>query len=101
MPVIILDRDGVINADSDEYIKSVAEWRPLPGSLDAIARLHQAGYPIGIIINTDYFRLGRIHIGGSFSHNHFRKYLSLSYIKESKGKQRLIISDNHHKKKFM
>lgn len=49
--VVLLDRDGVINADSDAYIKSVDEWHPLPGSLEAIARLHQAGYPIGVISN--------------------------------------------------
>ncbi|CAN5267026.1 D-glycero-beta-D-manno-heptose 1,7-bisphosphate 7-phosphatase [soil metagenome] len=39
---MILDRDGVINADSVEYIKTPAEWRPLPGSLEALARLHRA-----------------------------------------------------------
>ena len=42
--LVILDRDGVINFDSDEYIKSPAEWRPIPGSLEAIARLNQHGY---------------------------------------------------------
>jgi D-glycero-D-manno-heptose 1,7-bisphosphate phosphatase len=47
----LLDRDGVINADSDEYIKSVAEWRALPGSLEAIARLSAAGFTIGVITN--------------------------------------------------
>ena len=49
--VVLLDRDGVINSDSDAYIKSVGEWRPLPGSLAAIARLHAAGYPIGVLTN--------------------------------------------------
>jgi len=39
MKLVILDRDGVINADSREFIKSPAEWRPLPGSLEGIARL--------------------------------------------------------------
>ncbi len=43
-PVVFLDRDGVINRDSDEYIKSVAEWVPLPGSLEAIAALTAAGF---------------------------------------------------------
>ena len=46
MKLIILDRDGVINEDSDHYIKSVAEWHPIPGSLEAIARLCQAGYRV-------------------------------------------------------
>ena len=43
-PLIILDRDGVINADSDDYIKSPDEWQPIPGSLEAIAKLKQAGF---------------------------------------------------------
>jgi len=48
---IILDRDGVINYDSDEYIKSPDEWIPIPGSLEAIARLSQAGYHIVVVTN--------------------------------------------------
>lgn len=49
--LVILDRDGVINADSDNYIKTVDEWIPLPGSIDAIARLSQAGYRIAVATN--------------------------------------------------
>jgi len=49
--LVILDRDGVINYDSDDYIKSVDEWRPLPGSLEAIARLNQAGYKVAVATN--------------------------------------------------
>ncbi len=48
---IVLDRDGVINYDSDDYIKSADEWRPLPGSIDAIARLCAAGYRVAVISN--------------------------------------------------
>lgn len=51
MHLIILDRDGVINYDSDEFIKSPAEWIPIPGSLEAIARLHQAGFTLAIATN--------------------------------------------------
>jgi D-glycero-D-manno-heptose 1,7-bisphosphate phosphatase len=47
----ILDRDGVINFDSDQYIKSPAEWRPIPGSIEAIARLNQHGYHIAVATN--------------------------------------------------
>lgn len=50
-PVVILDRDGVINADSDHYIKRPEEWHPLPGSLEAIARLHQEGWRIFVATN--------------------------------------------------
>lgn len=51
MKLCILDRDGVINHDSDQYIKSPAEWRPIPGSIEAIARLNQSGYRIAIATN--------------------------------------------------
>ena len=49
--LIILDRDGVINEDSDEYIKSPQEWKPIPGSLEAVARLNQAGYQVTVATN--------------------------------------------------
>jgi D-glycero-D-manno-heptose 1,7-bisphosphate phosphatase len=51
MKLIILDRDGVINHDSDDYIKSPDEWIPIPGSLDAISRLNHAGYHVAIASN--------------------------------------------------
>ena len=51
MKLIILDRDGVINHDSDLYIKSPEEWLPLPGSLEAIARLNQWGYRVVVCTN--------------------------------------------------
>src|SRR3989338_11429736 len=49
--LIILDRDGVINFESDAYIKSPEEWIPIPGSIDAIAKLTKAGYKIVIATN--------------------------------------------------
>jgi D-glycero-D-manno-heptose 1,7-bisphosphate phosphatase len=51
MKLVILDRDGVINFDSDQYIKSPAEWRPIPGSIEAIARLNQGGWRIAVATN--------------------------------------------------
>ena len=51
MSLVILDRDGVINHDSDDYIKSPDEWRPLPGSLEAIARLCRADYTVVVATN--------------------------------------------------
>jgi D-glycero-D-manno-heptose 1,7-bisphosphate phosphatase len=51
MKLIILDRDGVINHDSPDFIKSPAEWIPIPGSLEAIARLNQAGYRVVLATN--------------------------------------------------
>ena len=51
MKLVILDRDGTINHDSDHYIKSTDEWRPIEGSLEAIARLTQAGYRVVVATN--------------------------------------------------
>jgi len=55
--LVILDRDGVINHDSDDYIKSPDEWQPLPGSLEAIARLCRADYTV--IVATNQAGVGR------------------------------------------
>jgi D-glycero-D-manno-heptose 1,7-bisphosphate phosphatase len=51
MKLVILDRDGVINYDSPDYIKSPDEWKAIPGSLEAIARLNQSGYRVVIASN--------------------------------------------------
>jgi len=67
--LIVLDRDGVINHDSPEFIKSPDEWRPIPGSLEAIARLNHAGYRVVVATNQsgvgrgllDFSTLAAIH----------------------------------------
>ena len=67
--LIVLDRDGVINHDSEQFIKSPAEWRPIPGSLEAIARLNHAGYRVVVATNQsgvgrgllDFATLNAIH----------------------------------------
>ena len=51
MKIIVLDRDGVINFDSDQFIKSPEEWKPIPGSLEAIARLNEAGWRVVVASN--------------------------------------------------
>ena len=51
MKLIILDRDGVINQDSDNFIKSADEFIPLPGSLEAITKLNKAGYKVAVATN--------------------------------------------------
>jgi D-glycero-D-manno-heptose 1,7-bisphosphate phosphatase len=57
MKLVILDRDGVINQDSDRYIKSPAEWQPIPGAIEAIARMHQGGFRI--VVATNQSGIGR------------------------------------------
>jgi D-glycero-D-manno-heptose 1,7-bisphosphate phosphatase len=57
MKLLILDRDGTINEDRDDYVKSVDEWLPLPGALEAMARLNQAGWTL--VVATNQSGLGR------------------------------------------
>lgn len=63
MKLVILDRDGVINYDSDEFIKSPEEWKPIPGSLEAIARLSQAGYRVVVATNQSGIGRGLLDMG--------------------------------------
>jgi len=62
MKLIILDRDGVINHDSDQFIKSPEEWQPIDGSLDAIAFLTQAGYTIAVATNQSGIARGYFNV---------------------------------------
>ena len=58
----MLDRDGVINEDSPDYIKSVDEWRPIAGALDAIARLSHSGFHVAVATNQSAVGRGLISI---------------------------------------
>ena len=57
MKLVILDRDGVINENPDGYVKTPEEWQPIPGSLEAIAKLHQAGWRV--VVASNQSALGR------------------------------------------
>lgn len=59
--LVILDRDGVINHDSDEFIKTAEEWRPIDGSIEAIAKLSKAGFTVAVATNQS--GIGRRLIG--------------------------------------
>lgn len=77
MKLIILDRDGVINQDSDDYIKSVDEFIPLPGSIEAIARLNQAGYRVTVATNQSGIARGYYDIATlNAMHEKLRRLLS-------------------------
>jgi len=92
MKLLILDRDGVINHDSDDFIKSPDEWQPIKGSLEAIARLSQAGYDVVIISNQSGVgrglfsadMLGRIHVR------------MIDYVRQHGGKIHAILVCPHH-----
>ncbi|MEY6432729.1 D-glycero-beta-D-manno-heptose 1,7-bisphosphate 7-phosphatase [Thioalkalicoccus limnaeus] len=60
--LVILDRDGVINEDSDAYIKGLDEWRPIPGSIEAIARLTQNEFRVAIVSNQSGLARGLLSI---------------------------------------
>lgn len=73
-PLVILDRDGVINADSPDYIRNESEWKALPGSLEAIARLTHAGCRVIVISNQS--GLGRGKFGIEQLHSIHQKMLA-------------------------
>ncbi|MEX0960594.1 MAG: D-glycero-beta-D-manno-heptose 1,7-bisphosphate 7-phosphatase [Burkholderiales bacterium] len=63
MKLVILDRDGVINQDSDQFIKTPDEWKPIPGSLDAIAKLNHAGFRVVVASNQSGIGRGLFDMG--------------------------------------
>lgn len=92
MKLVILDRDGVINHDSPDFIKSPDEWKPLKGSIDAIARMSQAGYDV--VVMTNQSGIGR----GLFSADmlgqiHVRM---IEHIQQGGGKIQSILFCPHH-----
>jgi D-glycero-D-manno-heptose 1,7-bisphosphate phosphatase len=75
--LIILDRDGVINYDSEHFIKSPDEWRPIPGSLEAIARLNHAGFRVVVATNQSGLSRGLFDMAGLISiHEKMHKALA-------------------------
>lgn len=92
MKLIVLDRDGVINVESADFIKGPEEWIPIKGSMEAIARLTQAGYDVVVITNQS--GLGR----GLFSADllgqiHVRM---IDYVQQHGGKIQSILFCPHH-----
>ena len=51
LPPVFLDRDGVINRNREDYVRSIADWEPIPGSIEAIAELSRAGHPVIVVTN--------------------------------------------------
>ncbi len=77
MKLVILDRDGTINADSEAFIKSPQEWEPLPGALEAIARMNHAGWHVVIASNQSGLGRGLFDVGSlNAMHAKMHKLLS-------------------------
>jgi D-glycero-D-manno-heptose 1,7-bisphosphate phosphatase len=79
MQLIILDRDGVINQDSPDYIKSPEEWIALPGSLEAIAQLNKAGYRVVVATNQSGLARGLFSID-NLNRIHEKMYQELAEV---------------------
>ncbi|MFT4635879.1 MAG: D-glycero-D-manno-heptose 1,7-bisphosphate phosphatase [Arenicella sp.] len=90
--LVVLDRDGVINKDSTSFIKSPDEWIPIKGSLEAIARLSQAGYEVVIVTNQS--GIGR----GLFSADTLAKIhvRMIDYVQQHGGKIQSVLFCPHH-----
>ena len=77
MKLAILDRDGTINADSDDFIKTPDEWMPLPGALEAIARLNHAGWHVAVVSNQSGLGRGLFDVA-SLNQIHARMHKQLA-----------------------
>lgn len=92
MKLIILDRDGVINEDAGDYIKSVEEWQPIPGSIEAIARLSRAGFTPVVATNQSGLARGLFDLDDLEAMH--AKLTAL--VEESGGKLEAIFYCPHH-----
>ena len=79
MKLAIIDRDGVINYDSDQYIKTPAEWKPIPQSLEAIARLNHAGYRVVVATNQSGVGRGLFDMS-TLNAIHDKMYRALAHV---------------------
>lgn len=91
LKLIVLDRDGVINEDSDAYVKTLEEWIPIPGSLQAIARLSKAGWTVAVATNQSGLARGMFS-AATLDDMHFRMQ---QLVMEQGGRIDLIVHCPH------
>jgi D-glycero-D-manno-heptose 1,7-bisphosphate phosphatase len=89
--LIVLDRDGVINEDSDAYVKTLDEWIPIPGSIQAIARLSKAGWTVAVATNQSGLARGMFD-ATTLSNMHFKMQ---QLVMEQGGRIDLIVHCPH------
>ncbi len=92
MKLVILDRDGVINKESVDFIKSPDEWKPIKGSLEAIARMSQAGYDVAVITNQSGIGRG-LFSADTLGQIHVRM---IQHVQQHGGKIQSILFCPHH-----
>jgi len=92
MKLVILDRDGVINHESPDFIKHPDEWKPIKGSLEAITRLSQAGYDIVVITNQSGVGRG-LFSADTLGEIHVRM---IDHVQQHGGKIQSILFCPHH-----
>ncbi|SRR5690625_4410374 len=92
MAIVVLDRDGVINHDSDNYIKTVEEWQPIPGAIEAMATLFKAGHRL--FVSTNQSGIGRGYYTAETLHAMHEKMLDL--LHQAGGKVEGIYYCPHH-----
>lgn len=90
--LLVLDRDGVINHESADFIKSPDEWRPIKGSLEAIARLSQAGYDVVVVTNQSGIGRGYFD-ANTLAQIHIRM---IDHVQQHGGKIQSIFFCPHH-----
>ncbi len=90
--LVVLDRDGVINHESADFIKSADEWRPIKGSLEAIARLSQAGYDVVVLTNQSGIGRGYFD-ANTLAQIHVRM---IDHVQQHGGKIQSIFFCPHH-----
>ena len=77
MKLLILDRDGTLNAPRDDFVTTPADWEPLPGALEAVARLNQAGWRLVIVSNQSGLGRGLLDMANlNAIHNKMNKALA-------------------------
>ena len=79
MKLVILDRNGTINVNRDDFVKSDVEWTPLPGALEAVARLNHAGWHVVIASNQSGLGRGLFDVA-SLNLMHAKMYKMLASV---------------------
>ncbi|WKB55130.1 D-glycero-beta-D-manno-heptose 1,7-bisphosphate 7-phosphatase [Eleftheria terrae] len=77
MKLVVLGRDGIINRFREEHVASPSEWEPLPGALEAVARLNHAGWQVVLATNQPGLGTGLLDMASlNAVHRHMNELLA-------------------------